>query len=163
MEEAGGQRLTETGLSVGTPQYMSPEQAAAERQLDARSDVYSSRRVLYEMLAGEPPFTGVTAHAVIAKLMVQAAIPLRIVRKTIPAGLEAAVAQALAKTPADRFPSAAAFAKALTAPAEESSPPEQSIMVLPFENLSPDPENAFFADGLTEELIADFPRCARCG
>jgi serine/threonine-protein kinase len=155
VKEAGGQRLTETGLSVGTPQYMSPEQAAAERQLDARSDVYSLGAVLYEMLAGEPPFTGVTPQAVIAKLMVQEAMPLRIVRKTIPAGLEAAVARALAKTPADRPPSAAAFAKALTGPAEAPAPPEQSIVVLPFENLSPDPENAFFADGLTEELIAD--------
>jgi len=116
VKEAGGQRLTETGLSLGTPQYMSPEQATAERTLDARSDIYSLGAVLYEMLAGEPPFTGATGQAVIAKLMVQDAMSLRIVRKTIPAGLEAVVARALAKVPADRFPSAAAFAAALAAP-----------------------------------------------
>jgi hypothetical protein len=122
VKEAGGPRLTETGLSLGTPQYMSPEQATAEKTLDARSDVYSLGAVLYEMLAGEPPFTGATGQAVIAKLLVQDAMSLRIVRKTIPPGLEAVVSRALAKVPADRFPSAAAFAEALAAP-EAHRPP----------------------------------------
>jgi Tfp pilus assembly protein PilF len=113
VREAGGERLTETGLSVGTPHYMSPEQATAERQLDARSDVYSLGAVLYEMLAGEPPFTGATGQAVIAKMMTERPTRLRTVRDTVPEGVDAAVARALAKVPADRFPSAAAFAAAL--------------------------------------------------
>jgi serine/threonine protein kinase len=123
VKEAGGPRLTETGLSLGTPQYMSPEQATAERTLDARSDVYSLGAVLYEMLAGEPPFTGATGQAVIAKLMVEQPSSLRTVRGTIPPGLEAVVSRALAKVPADRFPSAAAFAAALAAP-ETHRPPK---------------------------------------
>jgi serine/threonine protein kinase/Tfp pilus assembly protein PilF len=113
VREAGGARLTETGLSVGTPQYMSPEQATAERQLDARSDIYSLGAVLYEMLAGEPPFTGATGQAVIAKLMTERPTRLRIVRATVPDAVDDAVARALAKVPADRFPTAAAFAAAL--------------------------------------------------
>jgi tetratricopeptide (TPR) repeat protein len=113
VREAGGERLTETGLSVGTPQYMSPEQATAERQLDARSDIYSLGAVLYEMLAGEPPFTGATGQAVIAKLMTERPTRLRIVRATVPDAVDDAVARALAKVPADRFPTAATFAAAL--------------------------------------------------
>lgn len=119
LKEAGGSRLTETGLSLGTPQYMSPEQATAERNLDARSDVYSLGAVLYEMLAGEPPFTGVTAQAVIAKLMTERPTRLRTVRESVSVEIDAAVARALAKVPADRFPSAAAFAAALRAPPSE--------------------------------------------
>jgi tRNA A-37 threonylcarbamoyl transferase component Bud32 len=122
VKEAGGQRLTETGLSLGTPQYMSPEQATAERTLDARSDVYSLGAVLYEMLAGEPPFTGATGQAVIAKLMVEAPSSLRTVRGTVPPGLEAVVLKALSKVPADRFPTAAAFAEALAAPETQRAP-----------------------------------------
>ena len=115
VKEAGGNRLTETGLSLGTPQYMSPEQATGDRQLDTRTDVYSLGAVLYEMLAGEPPHTGATAQAVIAKLMTERPTRLRVVRDTVPEGVEAAVAQALAKAPADRFPSAGDFAAALQA------------------------------------------------
>jgi serine/threonine protein kinase len=117
VREAAGERLTETGLSVGTPQYMSPEQATAERQLDARTDVYSLGAVLYEMLAGEPPFTGATGQAVIAKLMTERPTALRVVRDTVPEGIENAVARALAKVSADRFRSAGEFAEALRAPA----------------------------------------------
>ena len=110
---AAGERLTETGLSVGTPPYMSPEQATAERQLDGRSDEYSLGVVLYEMLAGEPPFTGATGQAVIAKLMTVQPTPLRTLRDTVPESVDAAVARALAKVPADRFPTVAEFAAAL--------------------------------------------------
>ncbi len=113
VKEAGGNRLTETGLSLGTPQYMSPEQATGDRLLDARSDVYSLAAVLYEMLAGEPPVTGPNAQAMIAKLMTERPTHLRVVRGSVPEGIDAAVARALDKTPADRFPSAGDFARAL--------------------------------------------------
>ncbi len=111
--QAGGNRLTETGLSLGTPQYMSPEQATADRVLDARSDVYSLGAVVYEMLAGEPPHTGATAHAVIAKLLTERPVSLRVLRSTLPPDMDAAVSRALEKVAADRFPTAGEFARAL--------------------------------------------------
>src|SRR6059036_2298416 len=114
VKEAGGNRLTETGLSLGTPQYMSPEQATGDRTLDARSDIYSLASVLYEMLAGEPPHTGPTVQSVIAKVLTDRPRPLRALRDAVPPPLEAAVQKALAKVPADRFGSAAQFAEALT-------------------------------------------------
>ena len=116
VKEAAGTRLTETGLSLGTPQYMSPEQATGDRQLDARSDVYSLAAVLYEMLAGEPPHSGPTVQAVIAKLLIERPTGLRVVRETVPVEIEAAVAKALSKTPADRFASAAQLARAIAQP-----------------------------------------------
>jgi serine/threonine-protein kinase len=112
----GGTRMTETGMSLGTPHYMSPEQAMGEREITARSDVYALGCVLYEMLAGEPPFTGPTAQAIIARVMTEEPRSLRLQRKTIPAQVEAAVVTALAKLPADRFPTAAAFREALDRP-----------------------------------------------
>ena len=113
VREAGGNRLTETGLSLGTPQYMSPEQATAERTVDARSDVYSLGAVVYEMLAGEPPHTGATAHAVIAKLLTERPVSLRNVRPSLSAALDLAVARALEKVPGDRFHTAGEFSRAL--------------------------------------------------
>ena len=115
--EAGGSRLTESGMSLGTPQYMSPEQAVGDRQLDARSDVYSLAAVVYEMLAGEPPHSGANMQAIIAKLLTERPTRLRVLRDTVPEGIDAAVARALAKTPVDRFASAGAFAQALATPA----------------------------------------------
>jgi len=117
MRKAGGARLTETGLSLGTPQYMSPEQATAERELDARTDIYALGAVTYEMLTGEPPFTGATTQSVIAKLMTEAPRPPSVLRKAVPLAVEGAVLTALEKLPADRFASAAQFAEALTDPA----------------------------------------------
>ena len=114
---AGDDRLTETGLSVGTPTYMSPEQAVGDRHLDARTDVYSLGTVLYEMLAGEPPFTGATAQTVIAKRLGGEVPRVRVVRPTVPERAEQALTRALALVPADRFASAADFARALAAPA----------------------------------------------
>jgi TolB-like protein len=122
VKEAGGNRLTETGISLGTPQYMSPEQASGDRQLDARSDVYSLGAVLYEMLSGEPPHSGKTAQAVIAKLMTERPTRLRVMRDTVPETIDTAVAKALAKTPTDRFPSAGEFARALAVMPLASAP-----------------------------------------
>ena len=144
-------RLTQTGITVGTPAYMSPEQAASERTLDARSDVYSLGCVLYEMLAGEPPYTGSTAQALIAKRLVDPVPAVRRLRAAVPVGVEQALTKALAKVPADRWASAVAFAEALTAPARPRPP---SVAVLPFLNLSAAPENEYFADGITEDVIA---------
>jgi TolB-like protein/Tfp pilus assembly protein PilF/tRNA A-37 threonylcarbamoyl transferase component Bud32 len=112
----GDEALTETGVSVGTPAYMSPEQATGQ-QVDARTDVYALGAVLYEMLAGEPPFTGPTPQAVIAKRFHTDAVPLRAVRPAVPEHVERAVARALARVPADRFASTAELARALEADA----------------------------------------------
>ena len=114
VQTADEQRMTATGLSIGSPHYMSPEQAAGDRELDARSDVYSLGCVLFEMLAGEPPHTGPNVNAIVARVLTEDPRPLRVVRNTVPASVEAAVSKALAKTPADRFASAAEFAEALS-------------------------------------------------
>jgi serine/threonine-protein kinase len=113
---AGGTRLTETGLSIGTPHYMSPEQAMGDRALDARSDVYSLGAVLYEMLTGDPPYTGSTAQAIVAQVITEKAPPVTAVRDTVPQHVNTSIAKALNKLPADRFASAADFATALTTP-----------------------------------------------
>jgi serine/threonine-protein kinase len=115
LAEAGGDRLPGTGLSIGTVQYMSPEQASGERDLDVRTDVYALGAVTYEMLAGEPPVTGPNARAIVAKLMTERPTSLRVVRDVVPRALDDAVMRALAKAPTDRFQSARAFANALTA------------------------------------------------
>ena len=122
VKEAGGNRLTETGLSLGTPSYMSPEQATGDRTLDARSDVYSLAAVLYEMLAGEPPVTGGSAQAMIAKLMTEKPTRLRVLRDTLPESVDEAVTKALSKTPADRFATAGDFVRALDAGAKQTAP-----------------------------------------
>jgi len=111
--EAGGGRLTETGLAIGTPTYMSPEQAAGSRDLDGRSDLYSLGCVLYEMLAGEPPFTGATVESVVHQHLTAEPPPVTTLRPAVPPQVVAALARVLAKTPADRFSPAAQFAEAL--------------------------------------------------
>ena len=113
--QAGGSRVTETGLSLGTPHYMSPEQAAGDRELDARSDQYALAAVTYEMLSGEPPHTGPSSQAIIARLMVEKPRSLRATRPGVPVAMDRAIARALAKAPADRFPDCGAFAQALLA------------------------------------------------
>ena len=110
---ASEEALTQTGLTVGTPAYMSPEQAAGERQLDARSDIYSLGCVLYEMLCGEPPFTGPTAQAIMAKRFSTSPTPVRVTRPEVPADVDDVVQRALARTPADRFASAGEMAQSL--------------------------------------------------
>lgn len=116
VSNAGGARVTQTGLSLGTPQYMSPEQATGDRLIDARADQYSLAAVLYEMLTGEPPHTGGTAQIIMARLMTETPRPVQATRPSVPTTISAAVSRALMKAPADRFESTAAFARALAVP-----------------------------------------------
>jgi eukaryotic-like serine/threonine-protein kinase len=113
VSNAGGSRVTQTGLSLGTPQYMSPEQATGDRAIDKRSDIYSLAAVTYEMLAGEPPHAGSTAQAVIARLLTEKPRSVRVDRSSVPAHVDAALARALEKLPADRWATAGDFAEAL--------------------------------------------------
>jgi serine/threonine protein kinase/Tfp pilus assembly protein PilF len=150
-------RLTDTGISLGTAEYMSPEQAAGERVLDARSDVYSLGCVLYELLTGEPPHSGPNAVAVMAKRFTEPAPRVRRLRPSVSNVIEQAIARALALDPADRFATAGAFAEALAATGN-SAPRPPSVAVLPFLNMSADPDNEFFADGITEDVIANLSK-----
>ena len=121
IEAAGGARLTESGIAVGTPMYMSPEQSLAERDLDARSDLYSLACVTYEMLAGEPPFSGPTAQAVLARRLAEPPRPIRATRSNVGSRVDAAIARALAAARGDRFESVEQFAKALRPPRDSSA------------------------------------------
>ncbi len=149
--------LTQVGVTVGTPAYMSPEQAAGEDEIDGRSDLYSLGCVLYEMLTGEQPFTGATAQGVIAKRFAHTPPPVTTTRDAVPALLSQVVSKLLERTPADRFATGAQLLQALrsgeTATPTAQGADEKSIAVLPFANMSADPENAFFSDGITEEII----------
>jgi eukaryotic-like serine/threonine-protein kinase len=116
VSNAAGPRMTQTGLSLGTPQYMAPEQAMGDRTIDARADIYALGTVTYEMLTGEPPFTGPTAQAVAAKVITERASAVMLSRASVPAHVDEAIARALEKLPADRFQSAAEFARAISAP-----------------------------------------------
>jgi serine/threonine-protein kinase len=154
VSEAGGEQLTETGLAIGTPAYMSPEQATGDRDLDGRSDIYSLGCMLYEMLAGDPPFAAATAQAMLARKSIEQVPPITTVRDTVPRHIEAAIATTLARVPADRYATALEFSKALTAAETAVRTAERStIAVLPFANMSADPENEYFSDGITEEVI----------
>ena len=116
VSNAGGSRITQTGLSLGTPQYMSPEQATGDRLVDGRTDIYSLAAMTYEMLTGEPPHAGTTAQAIIAKLMTEEVRPLTVLRRSVPSYVDAAIRRALEKLPADRFATAGQFAEALVTP-----------------------------------------------
>jgi serine/threonine-protein kinase len=156
--------ITQTGMVVGTPTYMSPEQASGAADVDGRADLYSLACVLFEMLTGEPPFTGATAQAIIAKRFISP-IPRVRVTRDVPEAVDDALTRALARTPVDRFPTAAQFADALRAnqlatPAQATvatgrtaASAAKAIAVLPLSNMSADPENEYFSDGMTEEII----------
>jgi prepilin-type processing-associated H-X9-DG protein len=150
--------VTESGIVVGTPEYMSPEQAAGEAAVDTPSDVYALACVVYEMLVGEPPFRGPSARTVMARQVTEAPRPIRTRRPDVPTGVERAVGRALAKDPAARFGTVAEFVAALDAEAAPAPPvaaggSTHSVAVLPFVNASPDPENEYLSDGITDELI----------
>jgi serine/threonine-protein kinase len=154
ISEADGERLTRTGLSVGTPAYMSPEQATGDRDVDARSDIYALACVLYEMLTGDPPFLASTAQAMLVRKAVESPPSVSIVRPTVPPHVGAAIAKALARVPGDRFATAEEFSAAVRRPeAPGGANDRTAIAVLPFANLSTDPENEYFSDGITEEII----------
>ncbi|MGH7511455.1 MAG: protein kinase domain-containing protein [Gemmatimonadales bacterium] len=161
---AADTNLTQTGILLGTPAYMSPEQAN-DAPLDGRSDVYALGCVLYELLAGQPPFVGTTPLAILAQRLIDPAPSLHSARIEVPGTVEDLVARALAQRPEDRFQRAADLAECLTATElgldqTRSTPAATApvrklatLAVLPFVNMSADPENEFFSDGMTEELI----------
>lgn len=164
LSAVGSETLTQTGMMVGTPAYVSPEQAAGETQLDGRSDQYSLGCVLYEMLAGERPFSGPTAQAVLAKRFTETVKPLRSIRPNVPEPLEKVLSRAMSVDITARFASLSLFSQALASgtmatPTDTQTVPQptvsaaKSVAVLPFTNMSADAENEYFTDGIAEEII----------
>ena len=149
--------LTEGGVAIGTPAYMSPEQASGEANLDRRSDVYSLACVLYETLAGGPVFQGATARAIMAKQVTETPRPLRHLRPDVGHAVDQVIAKALAKDPADRFSTVAEFTAALSGEGRivgrHRPRRTRSVAVLPFVNVTGDPETEYLSDGITDELI----------
>jgi serine/threonine protein kinase/Flp pilus assembly protein TadD len=161
-----GAALTQTGLILGTPAYMSPEQASGDIEVDARSDLYSLGCMLFEMLAGQTPFTGATAQAIIVKRWTEPVPLIRANRPGISVALEKVLSRAMARDPGDRFATAAEFVQALAATPDESgssggptpfaSPQEaspKSIAVLPFADMSPEKDQDYFCEGIADEII----------
>ncbi len=151
---AGGESLTRTGIAIGTPAYLSPEQASGESQLDGRSDQYSLACVVYEMISGQPPFVASTPQGVIAKRFSERPAPLPS-NLGIPSVGSDVLMRALSLDPAERFLTVSEFASALAVaiPAEAVDSGKRSIAVLPFTNMSADADNEFFTDGISEEII----------
>jgi serine/threonine protein kinase/Tfp pilus assembly protein PilF len=156
--------LTSTGMMVGTPAYVSPEQAAGETQLDGRSDQYSLACVLYEMLAGERPFNAPTAQAILSRRFTEVPRHIRELRSAVPENVDRALFKALCVDAASRYKTAALFAQALSSPTlvtptDTQTIPQpvvsaaKSVAVLPFANTSADPDNEYFTDGMAEEII----------
>ncbi len=164
MSHVGSETLTQTGMMVGTPAYVSPEQAAGDLNLDGRSDQYSLGCMMYEMLTGERPFSGATPQAVMTKRFTENPRPLRALRAIVPESIERAVAKAMAAEPSGRFTTTGQFGQALAsgsmhtpsdtmAMAQPVVSAAKSVAVLPFANMSNDPENEYFTDGMAEEII----------
>ena len=155
--DAEGEPLTKGGIALGTPEYMSPEQASGAEDIGTATDIYALGCVVYEMLAGAPPFRGSTALAVMARHVTEKPKPLRSIRPEVPPHVEHSVARALAKLPEQRFASVSEFTAALQHPQSENArrgaTAGRSIAVLPFVNASPDPDNEYLSDGITDELI----------
>jgi serine/threonine-protein kinase len=164
------QAMTSKGHVIGSPTYMSPEQVDGSEYIDGRSDIYSLGCLLFEMLVGEPPFRGTTVTAIIANRLTSPMPSARAFRELVPEAVDAAIRKAMATLPADRFSTAAQFAEALGTPAtvaivvgaaqamvrEVTS--AKSVAVLPFENMSTDPENEYFSDGITDDIIAQLSK-----
>ncbi|HEY0241039.1 MAG TPA: tetratricopeptide repeat protein, partial [Gemmatimonadaceae bacterium] len=155
---------TQTGMMIGTPAYVSPEQAAGETNLDGKSDQYSLACMLYEMLSGERPFSGASPQAIMAKRFSDTPKPLRSIITTLPESVEKAVTKAMAIEASGRYSTVAQFGQALASgsiatPTDTASLPQttvssaKSVAVLPFTNMSADPENEYFTDGMAEEII----------
>ena len=157
VSSTSGRSLTGGGLALGTPEYMSPEQAAGDSEIGVPGDVYGLACVFYEMLAGEPPFRGATARATMAKQVTERARPLRTLRPDAPAGFDRVLEMALTKDPTQRYQSVVEFCAALDRarmePSRHFATTRRTIAVLPFVNLSPDPDNEYLSDGMTDELI----------
>jgi serine/threonine-protein kinase len=154
--------ITGAGIVIGTPEYMSPEQASGERDLESQSDIYSLACVVYEMLAGSPPFAGSNARVTMMRQVTERAAPLRVLRPDAPTTVERALARALAKDPNERQPTVPAFLDALETEGLEGehyfASRSRSIAVLPFVNVSSDAENEYLSDGITDELIGALAR-----
>jgi serine/threonine protein kinase/Tfp pilus assembly protein PilF len=161
---AGTETLTQTGMMIGTPAYVSPEQAAGETNLDGRSDQYSLACMLYEMITGERPFSGNTPQSIMAKRFTESPPTLQSVKASVPPSVDWAVSKAMSMDASQRFATSALFAQALVSgqlstPTDTGTLPKtavsaaKSVAVLPFANMSADPENEYFADGMAEEII----------
>jgi serine/threonine protein kinase/Tfp pilus assembly protein PilF len=161
---AGTETLTQTGMMIGTPAYVSPEQAAGETNLDGRSDQYSLACMLYEMISGERPFSGNTPQSIMAKRFTESPPSLQSVKSSVPSSVDWAVSKAMSMDASQRFTTSALFAQALVSgklstPTDTGTLPKtavsaaKSVAVLPFANMSADPENEYFADGMAEEII----------
>jgi serine/threonine protein kinase/Flp pilus assembly protein TadD len=162
---SGTESLTQTGMSLGTPAYMSPEQASGEHEIDGRSDIYSLGCLLYEMLVGEPPFTGPNAQAVIMRRFTEPVPAVRASRREVPEEVERALLRALAREPGERFAAASQFAQALAPAAPRAVVGDgativtaqhravRSIAVLPFADMSPAKDQDYFCEGIAEEII----------
>lgn len=153
----GTEPLTKGGIALGTPEYMSPEQASGSEEIGSGTDIYALACVVYEMLSGHPPFYGASPLAIMARHVTEKPKPLRSMRPEVPAHVERAVARALSKHPEQRFATVSEFTTALqeaaTDAARRGPTATRSIAVLPFVNASPDPDNEYLSDGLTDELI----------